>query len=46
MMNSLAKQGMDIGVFNYIMKLNMFDEIDKVFKKAEKFIWTVLMKTL
>jgi len=33
---SYAKQGLDIGVFNYIMKLNMYEEIEKVFTKLKK----------
>lgn len=33
---SYAKQGLDIGVFNYIMKLNMYEEIEIVFSKLKK----------
>ena len=37
---SYAKQGLDIGVFNYIMKLNMYEEIEKVFTKLKKHLDT------
>jgi|GEM_PF-6611435 len=39
---SYAKQGLDIGVFNYIMKLNMYEEIEKVFTKLKKHLDTTM----
>ena len=39
---SYAKQGLDIGVFNYIMKLNMYEEIEKVFTKLKKHLDTAM----
>lgn len=32
---SYAKQGIEIGVYNYIMKLNMYEEINNVFGKLK-----------